>query len=103
MHRGYDKTTAQRYEIIIKIGNKNKLKSKGMEKVKIFKPDGQRWREKRDMAIYKEYTELMSAKGQSKTGVNDYLMKKYGIHSQGTIYVIRRRVEKQLKAKEAKA
>ena len=72
-----------------------------MGKVKLFKPDGQRWREKRDMAIYKEYTELMSVKGQSKTGVNDYLMKKYGVHSQGTIYVIRRRVEEKLKKKEA--
>lgn len=73
-----------------------------MGKVKLFKPDGQRWREKRDMAIYREYSELMSVKGQSKTGVNDYLMKKYGVHSQGTIYVIRRRVEEQLKKKEAK-
>lgn len=72
-----------------------------MGKIKIFKPDGQRWREKRDMAIYREYTELMSIEGQSKTGVNDYLMKKYGVHSQGTIYVIRRRVEERLKKKEA--
>lgn len=72
-----------------------------MGKVKLFKPDGQRWREKRDMAIYREYTKLMSVKGQSKTGVNDYLMKKYGVHSQGTIYIIRRRVEERLKKKEA--
>ena len=74
-----------------------------MDNVKIFKTDCQREREKRDLAIYNEYVELMSVEGQSKTLVTEHLMKKYGIHSQGTIYVIRRRVEKLLKAKEAKA
>lgn len=68
-----------------------------MSEVKIFKPGGQRWREKRDLAIYKKYTELLSVKGQSKTEVNKYLMKKYGIHSPGTIYVILHRVEAKLK------
>ena len=52
------------------------------------------------MAIYNEYTELMSVEGQSKTLVTEHLMKKYGIHSQGTIYVIRRRVEAKLKRRE---
>lgn len=74
-----------------------------MDNVKIFKTDCQREREERDLAIYNEYAELMSVGGQSKTLVTEHLMKKYGIHSQGTIYVIRRRVEKLLKAKEAKA
>lgn len=71
-----------------------------MDNVKIFKTDCQREREKRDLAIYNEYTELMSVKGQSKTLVTEYLMKKYNIHSQGTIYVIRRRIEEKLKTKE---
>lgn len=71
-----------------------------MDNVKIFKTDCQREREKRDLAIYNEYAELMSVEGQSKTLVTEHLMKKYGIHSQGTIYVIRRRVEEKLKTKE---
>lgn len=54
-------------------------------------------REQRDLAIYNEYNELMAIEGQSKTRVNEHLMKKYGLHSTGTIYVIRQRVEKQLK------
>ena len=71
-----------------------------MDNVKIFKTDCQMEREKRDLAIYNEYTELMSVKGQSKTLVTEHLMKKYNIHSQGTIYVIRRRIEEKLKTKE---
>lgn len=67
-----------------------------MGNVKIFKAKGKRWRDKRDLALYNDYIELASADGQSKTGVNDYLMKKYGIHSQGTIYAIRQRVERKL-------
>jgi hypothetical protein len=63
----------------------------------IFKTPYQQEREARDLAIYNEYNELASIKGQSKTLVTEYLMKKYGIHSQGTIYVIRHRVEKKLK------
>lgn len=67
----------------------------------IFKTPCQEERESRDLAIYNEYKELASVKGQSKTLVTEHLMKKYGIHSQGTIYVIRRRVEEKLKRKEA--
>lgn len=54
-------------------------------------------REARDLAIYREYKELVDGQGASKTVVTELLMKKYGIHSQATIYVIRRRVEKRLK------
>lgn len=61
---------------------------------------GQERREKRDIAIYTEYNSLVAVKGQSKTEVNKYLMKKYDIESEGTIYVIRKRVEKRLKAEE---
>jgi len=73
-----------------------------MDKVKIFKTDCQKEREERDLAIYKEYEELTSVEGQSKVLVVEHLMKKYGIHSQGTIYVIRRRVEKLLKVRRQK-
>lgn len=68
-----------------------------MAKPKIFKTECQKEREKRDLAIYNEYDELMAVKGQSRTLVTEHLMKKYGIHSAGTIYVIRRRVEARLK------
>lgn len=71
-----------------------------MDDVKIFKTDCQKEREKRDLAIYNEYNEMMSVDGQSRTLVTQHLMKKYGVHSQGTIYVIRRRVEKMLKKQE---
>lgn len=72
-----------------------------MDKVKIFKTECQKEREKRDLAIYNEYNEMMSVDGQSKTLVVQHLMKKYGVHSQGTIYVIRRRVEEMLNQKKA--
>ena len=63
---------------------------------KIFKTDFQLEREKRDKAIYDEYNQLMAVQGQSRTRVNEHLMKKYGIHSVATIYQIRSRVEKSL-------
>lgn len=67
---------------------------------KVFKTPCQTEREARDLAIYNEYNSLMTVEGQSKTVVTEHLMKKYGIHSQGTIYLIRRRVEQRLKTKE---
>lgn len=71
-----------------------------MNKVKIFKTEYQKEREKRDLAIYNEYNDMMSVEGQRSTLVTEHLMKKYGVHSQGTIYVIRRRVEEMLKKQE---
>lgn len=53
-------------------------------------------RMKRDMAIYTEYAQMMSVPGQSSTEVAKHLMAKYDINSIGTIYVIRKRVEKRL-------
>lgn len=67
---------------------------------KVFKTQCQTEREARDLAIYNEYNDLMSVKGQSKTVVMEHLMSKYGIHSIGTIYVIRRRVEERLNGQE---
>lgn len=67
---------------------------------KVFKTPCQTEREARDLAIYNEYNSLMTVEGQRKTVVTEHLMKKYGIHSQGTIYLIRRRVEERLKSKE---
>ncbi len=74
-----------------------------MERPIIFKTECQAEREKRDMAIYEEYNYLMSVDGQSKTLVIEHLMKKYGVHSVGTIYTIRKRVEEKLQREGAQA
>lgn len=42
---------------------------------KVFKTPCQTEREARDLAIYNEYNDLMSVKGQSKTLVAEHLMK----------------------------
>jgi len=69
----------------------------------VFKTPCQIDREKRDKAIYDEYNSLMAIDGQSATVVTEHLMAKYGIHSQATIYVIRRRVTDRLNREEGKA
>lgn len=53
----------------------------------------------RDLAIYNEYNALIAIEGQSKTEVNKFLMEKYRLYSNGTLYAIRRRAEARLKAK----
>lgn len=73
-----------------------------MKPTPVFKTECQAEREKRDLAIYTEYQELVSVEGQSRTLVVEHLMKKYNIHSGGTIYVIRKRVEARLKSEEGK-
>lgn len=70
--------------------------------IPIFKTPCQTEREARDLALYNEYNELVSVGGQSKTLVTEHLMKKYNIHSQATVYVIRDRVEKRLRAEKRK-
>lgn len=57
----------------------------------------------RDRAIFDEYNALVASEGQSRTEVNKYLMAKYGIHSTGTLYVIRKRVEERINREKAKA
>lgn len=72
-----------------------------MNDVKILKTECRKEREKRDLAIYQEYLEMMSIEGQSKMLVTQHLMKKYNVHSSGTIYLIRKRVEGMMKHKNA--
>lgn len=71
-----------------------------MEEKIILRTPCQTEREARDLAIYNEYNSLMETEGQSKVMAKDFLMKKYNIHSQGTIYVILKRVEQRLKGQE---
>lgn len=68
----------------------------------ILKTECAEAREARDLAIYNDWCAMTAIDGQSKTRVTEYLMKKYNIHSAGTIYVIRQRVADRL-AKEKEA
>ena len=54
-------------------------------------------RDRRDKAIYADYVAMTSVEGAAKTAVIAELMRKYNIHSPGTIYVIRDRVEAAMK------
>lgn len=49
------------------------------------------------MQIYEEYVELTSVPGAAATKVQEFLMKKYGIHSTSTLWAIRKRVEAKLR------
>ncbi len=69
-------------------------------KAVLLKPKGKKKREARDLALYKDYQKLMEVEGQSRTEVNNLLMEKYGIDSQGTIYTILHRVEDRLKQEQ---
>lgn len=69
-----------------------------MEK-QVFKTDYQLEKEAKDMAIYKEWNELMQIQGQSATGVTQHLMQKYNIHSSSTIWVMRQRAEQRINKK----
>ena len=58
-------------------------------------------RERRDKAIYADYIAMNAVEGTAKSAVIAELMKKYNIHSPATIYVIRDRVEAQMKKEAA--
>lgn len=57
-------------------------------------------RDARDLAIYNEWNKLAADPEQSRVEINNYLMMKYRIHSSGTVYQIRKRVEAMLKREE---
>jgi len=63
----------------------------------IFQTEFQREKEARDLQIYQEYVELVSEPGAAATKVQEFLMKKYGIHSTSTLWAIRKRVEAKLR------
>lgn len=63
----------------------------------VFKTEFQREKEARDMQIYQEYVTLTSEPGAAATKVQEFLMKKYGIHSPSTLWAIRKRVEAKLR------
>ena len=59
-------------------------------------------RDARDLAIHNEWNKLAADPEQSRVEINNYLMNKYGIHSPGTIYEIRKRVAAKISGKEEK-
>lgn len=54
-------------------------------------------KEARELAIYNEWSELMSQPGAMATAVDRYLTQKYEFGSETTVWFIRKRVEKRLK------
>ena len=62
----------------------------------LLKTEAAKTREKRDLALYTDWVNLLSVEGQSKTEVIKYLMNKYGVHSPMTVRVIVKRVESRL-------
>lgn len=49
----------------------------------------------REQEISNEYDSLLSEPGAMKTPVEEFLMRKYNIHSRSTIWLIRKRVAKR--------
>lgn len=65
--------------------------------------DLQAERAARDLAIFNEYNALVAVEGQSRTEVNKYLMRKYNLHSTGTVYAIIKRVKERINHQEQEA
>lgn len=65
--------------------------------------DCQDERAARDLAILNEYNALIADPEQSRTKANEYLMQKYGIHSTGTLYAIRKRAEERINRQRSNA
>ena len=62
-----------------------------------FQTEFQREKEQRDMQIYQEFVTLTAEPGAAVSKVQEFLMKKYGIHSSSTLWSIRKRVEAKLR------
>lgn len=60
------------------------------------KTELQKWREARNLSLFKEYNKLVSKEGQSRTEVIKFLMAKYKIHSTATIYAVIQQHKKQV-------
>ncbi|MDR1938744.1 MAG: hypothetical protein LBQ73_09665 [Tannerellaceae bacterium] len=64
---------------------------------KILKTPWRVKKEAKELAIYREYNELLKQPGAMATAVDAYLTEKYGFGSETTVWSIRRRVEKRLR------
>ena len=58
--------------------------------------------ERRDMAIYTEYERLIKEDGAMPGAVDDYLMKRYDLHTRSSIWNARRRGAQLHKQQEEK-
>lgn len=59
------------------------------------KTELQKWREERNLSLFKEYNKLVSKEGQSRTEVIKFLMDKYNVHSTATIYTVIKQQKEQ--------
>lgn len=82
--------------IIKQQNNKKRKDTNKMKKKDKFKTEFQEKKEQKDLAIYNEFNLLASKKENKKTAITKFLMEKYDIHSENTIYKIRRDVGKSL-------
>jgi len=69
---------------------------------KILKTKWRLRKEAQDLEIYKEYQELMSVEGAMAMAVMRYLIEKYDLGAESTVWSIRKRVEKRIKSGEIK-
>lgn len=49
--------------------------------------------------MYKEFNKLSEEPGSSRTEITRHLMKKYGLHSESSVWYIRKKVEERLQTK----
>lgn len=73
-----------------------------MEKIEL-RTDYRLEKERRDLAICEEYERLASVPETSKTKIEEYLMRKYGLHSRTTLWTIRKRVAARRAAGEGRS
>ena len=75
----------------------NTTKEREMGTEQVVKTKFRIEKDAKDLAVYTDWKELISKKGAMASAVDEYLMKKYNIHSRSTIWFIRQRVEKRLR------
>lgn len=66
----------------------------------VFKTDYRRKKEARELEIYNEWNALTSVAGSMATSVTEHIMAKHKIASASSIWSIRKRVKKRLKAEK---
>lgn len=71
-----------------------------MAKTNHYETDLKKERWQRNLAIYEEFQRLTADPLASKVVVTRHLMKKYNLHSESTVWAIRKKVERALATKE---
>lgn len=71
-----------------------------MAKNRRFESKYSREKKARDLALYNEFQKLTADPEASRTEVTRYLMEKYGLSSESSVWIIRKRVEQRLAAEK---